>query len=222
MARATDDDYRIQHLGIESRHSLGREHARTAHRLDLLLGQLGELLGLDNQGLLGQLTLAKHLEDALRRGRGGVRGRLSGQAFGVAQRRGEGRVRGVRVRGGEGGGRDGRRRGCCEVGACPPGERRRRGGGSSGTAGGGGGGGGTGRRRWGWAPSGEGVCCGPGRPSSSSERCTGGLTDSRRVPTRPAAGSRRLDLPSTSALHGPKSEAAAAAAAPDGWVRAKV
>ena len=51
--------------------SSGREHAAAAHRLDLLLRQLGELLGLDDQRLLGQLALAKHLEDALRTDEGG-------------------------------------------------------------------------------------------------------------------------------------------------------
>ena len=51
---------------------LGREHARTAHRLDLLLRQLGELLGLDDDGLLRELALAKHLEDTLVKSGGGA------------------------------------------------------------------------------------------------------------------------------------------------------
>ena len=40
---------RTRLLGYSTTVSLGREHACAAHRLDLLLGQLGELLGLDNQ-----------------------------------------------------------------------------------------------------------------------------------------------------------------------------
>ena len=58
--------------------SSGREHAAAAHRLDLLLRQLGELLGLDDQRLLGQLALAKHLEDALRTDEGGKASAYSG------------------------------------------------------------------------------------------------------------------------------------------------
>ena len=76
---ATPTDYRVSYTTSDRS---GREHASAAHRLDLLLGQLGELLGLDNQRLLGQLALAKHLEDALRaregKGSGGAGGRWRG------------------------------------------------------------------------------------------------------------------------------------------------
>ena len=75
---------RTRLLGYSTTVSLGREHACAAHRLDLLLGQLGELLGLDNQRLLGQLALAKHLEDTLGkggRGGGGSEGRGAGQRW---------------------------------------------------------------------------------------------------------------------------------------------
>ena len=64
---------RTRLLGYSTTVSLGREHACAAHCLDLLLGQLGELLGLDDERLLGQLALAEHLEDALVRVRVRVR-----------------------------------------------------------------------------------------------------------------------------------------------------
>lgn len=41
------------------------QHAGAADLLDLLLGERGEELGLDDYGLLRQLALAKHLEDAV-------------------------------------------------------------------------------------------------------------------------------------------------------------
>ena len=54
---------------------LGREHARTAHRLDLLRQR--ENLGFDDDGLLE--LARKHLEDTLvKRGRGRV-----GKALGI-------------------------------------------------------------------------------------------------------------------------------------------
>lgn len=43
------------------------KHTGTPNSLDLLLRELAEELGLHNQRLLGQLTLAKHLVDALSR-----------------------------------------------------------------------------------------------------------------------------------------------------------
>jgi hypothetical protein len=42
-----------------------RSTASTTHSLDLLLGELGEVLGLNNDGLLGQSALAQHLEETL-------------------------------------------------------------------------------------------------------------------------------------------------------------
>ena len=57
----------------KKRDASGNEDARAADRLDLLLRQLGELLGLDDDGLLRELALAKHLEDTLvKSGRGGL------------------------------------------------------------------------------------------------------------------------------------------------------
>lgn len=44
---------------------LGSQHAGAAHLLDLLLSQLGEELGLDHHGLVGQLALAQHLGQAV-------------------------------------------------------------------------------------------------------------------------------------------------------------
>ena len=44
---------------------LSGQHASAADGLDLFLGQLGEKLGLDNDGLLGQHTLAQHFEETL-------------------------------------------------------------------------------------------------------------------------------------------------------------
>ncbi len=45
---------------------LCREHRDATDCLDLALGRLAEELGLDNDGLLGQQTLAQHLEVALK------------------------------------------------------------------------------------------------------------------------------------------------------------
>ncbi len=44
---------------------LGYQHNSTADLPDLLLGQLGDELGLDNDGLAGELALAQDLEDAV-------------------------------------------------------------------------------------------------------------------------------------------------------------
>ena len=59
--------------------SLCHELHSTADFLDLLLGKLGNKLGLDNHGLRGKLALAQHLEvavlgDVNDRGRGGILG----------------------------------------------------------------------------------------------------------------------------------------------------
>ena len=46
--------------------SHGREHARAAHRLDLLLGLPAEEARLDDHGLLGQDALAQNLQEMFR------------------------------------------------------------------------------------------------------------------------------------------------------------
>ena len=48
-------------------HRLSHRHTSSTHSLDLLLRLAREELGLDNDGLLWQQTLAKNLEESLRR-----------------------------------------------------------------------------------------------------------------------------------------------------------
>ena len=50
----------------DRRRSHGREHARAAHRLDLLLGLPAEEACLDDHGLLGQDALAQNLQEMFR------------------------------------------------------------------------------------------------------------------------------------------------------------
>ena len=74
-----------RHLGKRQRNKnsfLGSSHAHATSLADLELSLAGEESRLDNDGLLGQLTVAEHLEVALRweRGnRGGGRGREGGE-----------------------------------------------------------------------------------------------------------------------------------------------
>lgn len=53
--------------GHGSRESLGDKLHSATSLLDLALGKLGDEFGLDKQGLLWQLALAEHLEDAVLR-----------------------------------------------------------------------------------------------------------------------------------------------------------